>query len=70
MAWKQIKIFTAETEQSATIEPNPEQNGLVMNCAEEMDKHSFMLYMSYDEARTIGQELIKYADEKQVKIKK
>ena len=67
MTWKQIKIFTADGEQSATIEPNPEQTGLVLNSTEEMGEDGFVLYMSYDEARAIGQELIRYADEKQIK---
>ena len=69
MIWKQIKIFTADGEQSATIEPNPEQNGLVLNSTEEMGEDGFALYMSYDEARAIGYELVRYADEEQVKLK-
>ena len=65
MVWKQIKIFTADAEQSVIIEPNPENDGMCLHSREEHDKQSFMLYMTYDEARTIGKELIKYADEMQ-----
>ena len=63
MSWKQIKIFTADAEQSAIIEPNPEKDGVVLHSVEEDGKESFMLYMTFEEARTIGKELIKYADE-------
>ena len=63
MSWKQIKIFTADAEQSVIIEPNPERDGMVMHSIEEHDKKSFMLYMTLEEAETIGKELIKYADE-------
>ena len=65
MSWKQIKIFIADGEQSAIIEPNPEKTGICLQSIEENpdDKQSFVLYMTYDEARTIGKELIRYADE-------
>ena len=63
MSWKQIKIFTADAEQSAIIELKPERDGMVLHSVEEYDKKSFMLYMTFEEARTIGKELIKYADE-------
>lgn len=63
MSWKQIKIFTADAEQSVVIEPNPEKDGMVMHSIEEHDNESFMLHMTFEEAETIGQELIKYAEE-------
>jgi len=65
MIWKQIKIFTADAEQSVIIEPNPERTGMCLHSVEESpsNKQSFVLYITYDEARTIGKELIKYADE-------
>lgn len=65
MSWKQIKIFTADAEQSVVIEPNPERTGICLHSIEEslIDKKSFVLYITYNEARTIGKELIKYADE-------
>tara|TARA_E500000305_G_scaffold108419_1_gene110811 strand:+ start:1846 stop:2238 length:393 start_codon:yes stop_codon:yes gene_type:complete len=63
MIWKQIKIFTADAEQSVVIEPNPEKDGMVMHSIEEHDNESFMLHMTFEEAETIGQELIKYAEE-------
>ena len=30
MSWKQIKIFTADAEQSVVIEPSPEKDGMLM----------------------------------------
>ncbi|MFW5847302.1 MAG: hypothetical protein ACOCVF_00085 [bacterium] len=65
MCWKQVKIFTADAEQSAMIESNPEKTGICLHSIEEdrNNRKSFILYMSYDEARAIGRELIKYADE-------
>lgn len=63
MSWKQIKIFTADAEQSVVIEPNPEKDGMLMHSMEEHDNESFMLNMTFEEAETIGQELIKYAEE-------
>ena len=69
MAWKQIKIFTAGAEQSVIIEPNPEIDGMVMHSKEEDGHEQFMLYMSFEEAELIGQELIKYAEEMKSKTK-
>ena len=63
MTWKQIKIFTADAEQSVLIEPNLNQDGILMHCMEEYSKQSFITYMTYNEARTLGAELIKYANE-------
>ena len=63
MSWKQIKIFTADAEQSVIIESNPEKDGMVMYSVEEHEKESFVLYMTFEEAETVGKELIKYADE-------
>ena len=68
MVWKEIKIFTADGEQSVSIQPNEEQTGLCLESREEVGNGdgkglSFLLYMNYDEARTIGEELVKYADE-------
>ena len=63
MSWKQIKIFTEDSEQSVIIEPNSEKDGMVLHSIEETDKKSFMLYMTFEEAKTIGNELIKYSEE-------
>ena len=63
MSWKQIKIFTADAEQSVVIEPNPEKDGIVIHSIEEHNNKSFMLHMTFEEAETIGKELIKYAEE-------
>ena len=69
MTWKQIKIFTAGAEQSVIIEPNPETDGMVMHSKEEDGLEQFMLYMRFEEAELIGQELIKYAQEMKSKTK-
>ncbi len=63
MSWKQVKVFTADAEQSVIIESNPEKDGMVMHCLEDDDKRSFIIYMTFEEAETIGKELIKYAEE-------
>ena len=62
MSWKQIKILT-DAEQSVLIEPNPGKDGMVMHNIDEHDKYAFMLCMTLEEAKTIGKELIKYAEE-------
>ena len=56
MSWKQIKIFTADAEQSVMIEPTPERDGMLVHCIEESDKKSFILYATFDEARAIAKE--------------
>ncbi len=63
MSRKQVKVFTADAEQSVIIESNPEKDGMVMHCLEEHGKRSFIIYMTFEEAETIGKELIKYAEE-------
>ncbi len=63
MSWKQVKVFTADAEQSVIIESNPEKDGMVMHCLEEHGKRSSVIYMTFEEAETIGKELIKYAEE-------
>jgi len=69
--WKQIKIFTADAEQSVIIESNPERTGICIHSKEEMDKQGFCLYASYDEALAIAEELINFVnqnkDEKHIK---
>ena len=63
MSWKQVKIFTADAEQSVVIEPNPEKDGMLMHSIQEHDNGSFVLHITFEEAETIGKELIKYAEE-------
>ena len=63
MSWKQVKIFTADAEQSVVIEPNPEKDGMLMHSIQEHDNGSFVLHITFEEAETIGQELIRYAEE-------
>ena len=64
MSWKQVKVFTADAEQSVIIESNPEKDGMLMHSIEEDDdKRSFIIYMTFEDAETIGKELIKYAEE-------
>ena len=61
--WKQIKIFTCDTEQSVTIEPNPERDGVCIHSSEEAASDTFCLYASYDEALAIAEELVNFVKE-------
>lgn len=62
--WKQIKIFTADAEQSVTIEPNPERDGVCIHSTEETSyTKSFCLHASYDEALAIANELINFVNQ-------
>jgi hypothetical protein len=61
--WKQIKIFTADGEQSVIIESNPERTGVCIRSKEEMDKQEFCLYATYDEALAIAEELINFVNQ-------
>jgi hypothetical protein len=62
--WKQIKIFTADAEQSVIIESNPERTGICIHSRDEVrDKQEFCLYTSYDEALAIAEELINFVNQ-------
>jgi len=61
--WKQIKIFTCDTEQSVIIEPNPERDGVCIHSSEEAASDTFCLYASYDEALAIAEELVNFVKE-------
>ena len=61
--WKQIKIFTADAEQSVIIESNPERDGVCMHFTEEANEESFCLYTTYDEALVIAKELVNFVKE-------
>ena len=61
--WKQIKIFTADAEQSVIIESNPERDGVCIHSKEEDEKISFCLYATYDEALAIANELINFVNQ-------
>ena len=61
--WKQIRIYTADGEQSVIIESNPERTGVCIHSKEEMDKHEFCLYATYDEALAIAEELINFVNQ-------
>jgi len=64
MVWKQIKIYVADAEQSATIEPNDPDGGVTLLSIDEADKKQrFTLHMSYEEAEVLGEELIRFAGE-------
>ena len=60
---KQIKIFTADAEQSVIIESNPERDGICMHFGEEANEESFLLYANYDEALAIANELIDFVNQ-------
>jgi hypothetical protein len=70
MVWKEIRIMVAEGEQSVLIAPNPELDGMCLHSIEERDKDtpSFVLYLSFQEAKSLGQELIKYAEEMETSL--
>ena len=61
--WKQIKIFTADAEQSVIIESNPERDGICIHSSEESASQTFCLYASYDEALAIANELINFVNQ-------
>jgi len=61
--WKQIKIFTCDAEQSVTIEPNPERDGICIHSNEESAPEKFCLYANYDEALAIANELINFVNQ-------
>ena len=61
--WKQIKIFTCDTEQSIIIEPNPERDGVCIHSNEEITSQTFCLYANYDEALAIANELINFVNQ-------
>ena len=62
--WKQIKIFTCESEQSVIIESNPSQDGVCIHSNEEPDtSQTFCLYASYDEALAIAEELVNFVNQ-------
>ena len=65
--WKQIKIFTCDSEQSVIIEPSPGEDGVCIHSNEEPNEYhppdisqTFCLYASYDEALAIAKELINF----------
>jgi len=73
-AWKQIKIFICEANQSVIIEPDIEPSikgyipGVCIHSVDETDKNkTFELYATYDEALTIADELIKFVKDNQTK---
>ena len=61
--WKQIKIYTADGEQSVMIEPSPERDGVCIHSKEEGHKQEFCLYATYDEALAIAEELINFVNQ-------
>lgn len=62
--WKQVKIFVADAEQSAVIETNQTQTGLVLHSCEENNRSKdFAMYLTKDEAKCLAEELIRFANE-------
>lgn len=60
---KEIKIFTCDGEQSATISLTETQDGILFNCSEVIDRSiSYKLYMTKEEAILIGKELVNFAE--------
>ena len=62
--WKQIKVFVSDNEQSILIEPTPERDGVCIDIIEEdSSKKSFRAYMTLEECKLIGREMINFAQE-------
>jgi len=68
--WKQIKIFTADAEQSVIIEPNPERTGVCIHSNEELEVNSFCLYATYDEAIAIAQGILDFVEMEKKELNK
>lgn len=66
-AWKQVKLFVADSEQSVTIEKDPNTSGgLVLYLKEEdgrVDDKPFTLYLDPDEVYEVIDEMKAMAEE-------
>lgn len=58
--WVETKIVMDGGYQEAIIQPNETQNGVVLNVVEVEDTSKSRLYMSYDEALRLANELIDF----------
>jgi hypothetical protein len=58
--WVETKIVMDGGYQEAIIQPNETQNGIVLNVVEVEDTSESRLYMSYDEALRLANELIDF----------
>ena len=67
MSWKQVRIFLDNIEDYVMIDQNPEGDGVVMRYIEEYDKERSVLNLTFEEAETIGKELIKYVEDLKAK---
>lgn len=62
-AWKQVKIFTADSEQSVMLEPTPEREGIVMHTTEEeKNGKTFATYLSTQEAIDLAEMINNYVE--------
>jgi hypothetical protein len=58
--WVETKIVMDGGYQEAIIQPNETQNAIVLKIVETEDPFSSRLYMSYDEALRLANELIDF----------
>jgi hypothetical protein len=58
--WVETKLVMDGGYQEAIIQPSPEQNSVVLNIVEVEEPGSAKLYMSYDEALRLANELIDF----------
>lgn len=62
--WKEVKLYVADGEQTVAIEPNETQTGVCLLVTEVLEEsQNFRVYLTYQEAKDLGKELIKYAEE-------
>jgi hypothetical protein len=58
--WVETKLIMDGGYQEVIIQPSPEQNSVVLNIVEVEEPGSAKLYMSYDEALRLANELIDF----------
>jgi hypothetical protein len=58
--WVETKLTMDGGYQEVIIQPSPEQNSVVLNIVEVEEPGSAKLYMSYDEALRLANELIDF----------
>ena len=65
--WVETKIVMDGGYQEAIIQPNETENAIVLKIVETEEPFSHRLYMSYDEALRLANELIDFVSKNRVK---
>jgi len=61
--WKERRLYF-KADNSVIIQPTEELDGIVLQSRADTDKKDFFrLYLSYNEAKELGKQLIDYANE-------